>query len=114
MPSTTDPSGRVLIVPTSLSSVSVPVSSHSETVVDGAAEGVGPVVVGMVVVEVAASAGVLVVEVESEEVMGLAATVRVVGVADGPPDAHEGRASTTVAARARLVDMPAGRRRRRR
>ncbi|MDP6867478.1 MAG: hypothetical protein QF844_03140 [Acidimicrobiales bacterium] len=88
--------------------------------VDGAAEGVAPVVVGIVVVEVAIRAGVLVVgevlvfELAVEEAVGLVVTVGVVGVADGPPDAHEGRASTTVTARARPVDMQAERRRRRR
>ncbi len=116
MPSTTDPSERVLIVPSSLPSASVPFSSNSETVVDGTAEGVGPVVVDVVVVEVAAGAGVLVVgealvvEVEVEEVAGLVVTVGVGGVPGGPSEVQEGKVSTRVAARARPVDRPAGRR----
>ena len=116
MPSTTDPSGRVLVVPSSLSSALVPFSSHSETVVDGAAEGIGSVVVDVVVVEVAPAAGVLVVgeplvvEVEVEEVAGVVVTVGVVGVPDGPSEVQEGKVSTRVAARARPVDRLAGRR----
>ena len=116
MPSTTNPSGRVLVVPPLLSSASVPLTTHSETVVDGAAEGGGPVVVDMVVVEVAAGAGVLVVgealvvAVEVEEVAGLVVTVGVGGVPDGPSEVQEGKVSTRVAARTRPVGRPAGRR----
>ena len=116
MPSMTDPSERVLIVPSSLASAPVPFSANSETVVDGAAEGGGPVVVDVVVVEVAAEAGVLVVgealvvAVEVEEVAGLVVTVGVGGVPDGPSEVQEGKVSTRAAARARPVGRPAGRR----
>ncbi|MED5232437.1 MAG: hypothetical protein VYD15_02320 [Actinomycetota bacterium] len=86
--------------------------------VDGAAL----VAVDVVVIEVAAGAGVLVVKivvggalvVDVGEVVGLVVTVGMVGVGDGSSEVQERRATTSVAARARPVGRPAGRRGRRR
>ena len=105
MPSTTDPSGRV-VVSSSLSTVPVSSAIHSEVVVDDAAEVVGPVVI----VVVATWTGVLVVEVGAGTVVRLALTVGVEGVVDGPSEVQEGMINTRVVARAGPLDRPAGRR----
>ena len=64
----------------------------------------------MVVVEEATGTRVLVVEVGPGEVVSPVVTVGVEGVADGLSEVQEVMINTRVAARARPVDRPAGRR----
>ena len=64
----------------------------------------------VVVVEEATGARVLVVEVGPGEVVSPAVTVGVEGVVDGLSEVQEVMITTRVAARARPVDRPAGRR----
>ena len=104
MPSTTDPSGRV-VVSSSLPTVSIPSAIRSEAVVDVAVE-----LVGSVVVVVATGTGVLVVDAGAGEVVRLAVAGGVEGAVDGPSEAQEGMINTRVVARAKPADRPAGRR----